>query len=245
MSTGEEEHGPEVELLRLVLLDRPTGLPAPPDRMAGVRKRFHRTRRLRAAATAVPLALLAAVFLPQHLGPDPTADVAGPPAAPTSSPGATSLENLYGLELPVPPGWSQLTVPSQREGASPVRFVSFGPLAAPRKACPGLRAGEWTDPACLPVPGSGLGALVAFQIEHNPSVAAEVERHSDMKTTFEGKVSPVCGSLSGTKMYSVQRSAGPRHPDAVLTGTACVGGMTPETRTALMAVLDKAVIPLP
>ncbi|SDN62163.1 hypothetical protein [Streptomyces wuyuanensis] len=247
MSTGEEKHGPEVELLRSLLLDRPADLPAPPDRMAGVRNRFRRTRRLRAAATAVPLALLAAVFLPQHLGPDGTADVAGPPAAPTSSRGATSLENLYGLEFPVPPHWSLLTVPSQREGASPVQFVSVDPLAAPRKSCPGLRADEWTDPACLPVPGSGLRALVAFQIEVNPSVAAEVERDSDVKTV-EGEVSPVCRSLSGTngtKMYTVQRSAGPGHPDAVLTGTACVGEITPETRTELMAVLDKAVVPLP
>ncbi|MGW1883248.1 hypothetical protein [Streptomyces sp. NPDC001970] len=241
MNIGQDEHGPEVELLRAVLLDRPVDLPAPPDRMAGVRNRFRRTRRLRTAATAVPLALLAAVFVPQHLGPGRTADVAGPPATPTLSPGTPSLQNLlYGLELPVPPHWSQLTVPSQRDGASSVRFISVNPLAMPQRSCPDFRVGDWTDPACLPVSGPDAGALVAFQIEDDPAAAAKAERHTAAQPV---DVSPGCRSLSGTKMYIVQRAVGPRHPNAVLTGTACVGEATPEARTELMAILDKAVFP--
>ncbi|WP_351228183.1 hypothetical protein [Streptomyces sp. NPDC002133] len=240
MSTGQDERGPEVELLRAVLLDRPVDLPAPPDRMAGVRNRFRRTRRLRAAATAVPLALVAAVFLPQYLGPDRTADVAGPPATSTLSPGAPSLQNLYGLQLPVPPHWSQLTVPSQRDGASPVRFISVNPLTTPQKSCSDFRIGDWTDPACLPVSGPEVGALVAFQIEDDPAAATRAERYAAAQAV---DVSPGCGSLGGTKMYRVQRAVGPRHPDAVLTGSACVGDVTPEAQNQLMAILDKAVFP--
>ncbi|MGW1544116.1 hypothetical protein ACWCPM_28405 [Streptomyces sp. NPDC002309] len=235
-----DEPGPEIETLRAALLDRPVDLPAPPDRMAAVRNRFRRTRRLRVAATAVPLALLAAVFLPQQLAaPDRTADVAGPAAAPTSSPDPTSLQNLYGLQLPVPPHWSQLTVPSQRDRASSVRFISTGPLSTPTKSCPDLRPDDWSDPDCLPVSGRTLGALVAFQVEDDPVAAAKAGRHTAPQVVAP---SPACRSLAGTKMYKVQRSGGDQHPNAVLTGLACVGELSPEAGSVLISILDKGVI---
>ncbi|MEV7992607.1 hypothetical protein AB0O67_11955 [Streptomyces sp. NPDC086077] len=240
MSTGKDEPGPEVEILRAALLDRPVDLPAPPDRMTAVRNRFRRTRRRRVAATAVPLALLTAVFLPPQLAPDRTPEMAGPASTPASSPGPTSLQNLFGLQLPVPPHWNQLTVPSQRERASSVRFISTEPLSTPEKTCPDLRTDDWTDSACLPLSGSGLGALVAFQIEDDPAAAVKAKGHAAPVVV---EVSPSCRSLSGTKMYKVQRSVGARHPDAVLTGTACVGELTSEAHTELMSILDKAVFP--
>lgn len=244
MSTGKDEPGPEVELLRAVLLDRSADLSAPPDRMATVRDRFRRTRRLRVAATAVPLAVMAAVFLPPQLGPGRTADVAGPAATPSSSPGATSLQNLYGLQLPVPPHWSQLTVPSQHERASSVRFISTDPLTMPDESCRAFRADGWTDestdPGCLPVSGRDLGALVVFQVEDDPAAAAKAERDTDAAVV---EASPSCRSLSGTKMYKVQRSAGARHPNAVITGTACVGEISAKAHSELMSILDKAVLP--
>ncbi|MFD5568006.1 hypothetical protein [Streptomyces cadmiisoli] len=237
MSTDQDGHGPEVELLRAVLLDRPVNLPAPPDRMAGVRTRYRRTRRRRVAATAVPLALLAAVFVPLQLGPGWTSDPADPPAS-AASQEDTSLENLYDLQVPVPPDWSELTVPSQRDGASSVRFISPDPLTPPEKSCPDFRADDWTDPACLPVSGVGSGALVAFQVETDPAAAAETGPVLEARAV---DASAGCRSVSGTKMYEVQRSVGPRHPDAVLTGTACMGTLGAEARTNLMAILDKAV----
>ncbi|MFJ4467225.1 hypothetical protein ACIP2X_06830 [Streptomyces sp. NPDC089424] len=240
MSTGKDEPGTEVEILRAVLLDRPADLPAPPDRMAAVRNRFRRTRRLRVAATAVPLVLLAAVFVPQQLGPGRTAEVAGPAAEPSFSPGAASLQNLYGLQMPVPPDWSELTVPSHRAGASPVRFISTGRLDMPGETCPDLRADDWTDPACLPNSGRDLGALVAFQVEEDPAAAVEAGRDTEARAVA---ASPACRSLSGTTMYKVQRSVGTGHPNAVITGMACVGEVSTETHSKLMSILDKAVLP--
>ncbi|MFG3660955.1 hypothetical protein [Streptomyces sp. NPDC047706] len=239
MSTGKDEPGPEVELLRAVLLDQPVDLAAPPDRMTTVANRFRRTRRLRVAATAVPMALLAAVFLPHQLGPDRTTGVAAPPA----SPPRTDLQSLYGrLEVPVPPQWSRLTVPSQRDGTSSVAFLSTHALSTPEKACPGFQAGDWTDPACLPVSGRDLGALLAFQIEDDPAAAVKAGRHTAAQPI---EVSPVCRSLSGTKMYKVQRSAGPQDPNAVLNAMACVGELTPQAHSQLLTILDKAFVASP
>ncbi|MFG3660961.1 hypothetical protein [Streptomyces sp. NPDC047706] len=246
MSIGQDDHGPEIELLRAVLLDRQVSLPEPPDRMAGIRKRFHRTRRLKAAAAtaaAMPLAVALAVVLSPQLVTDRTADVAGrttrPPASPPTDPASSSLPDVADLDLPVPPDWNQLTIAAGSDQASSVRFISTNPLARPERSCPDLEADDWAESACLPVSGPGIGALMAFQIETDPAAA----RATTDSTPRFVEASPACRSLSGTKMYKLQRPVGAEHPDAVLTGVACVGELTEEANRRVMLILSKALPP--
>ncbi|WP_354637125.1 hypothetical protein [Kitasatospora camelliae] len=232
MSEPELPEDPTLLLLRDVLLNAvPVDLTGPPDRMARVRRRVRRTRRVRAAALCLPLAVAAVLLVPRASpGPDRLTVIAPPSPAgsPTAAPARPGLDQLYGLQLATPEGWYQVDVPAPDITTSPTRYLSPDPIT-PSKNC--------RNP-CLPITGPGTeDVLVELHIEHDTGLAATA---ASRPAAFPVGSSNTCRGIKGARTWMILHAVGPQAPDAVLVGTACAA-LSDEVTAQLLTSLNTSV----
>ncbi|MGW3241954.1 hypothetical protein [Streptomyces sp. NPDC001070] len=236
------EPEPEEEWELGVLLERVVPQPsAPADRMAQIRRRVRRRRRRRLAATTTAavggvtaMVVAAAMLQPAHpltprgqriapaASPARPVPVPGSPLpAPTRSadPGFATvrLDDLSGLTLPAPRGWSSLLVADPQ--AVVVGFVGSGPLHE-RGEC--SKQERITYSACPPVDRlTEGGVLLSFHWMKAP----DPKDAGDGRFLLKGGVAPAstgCRTLGGDRELTAWGTGLDGRAAVGITATACL-----------------------
>ncbi|WP_335972019.1 hypothetical protein [Streptomyces sp. CA2R106] len=236
-------------------------LPAPVQRLDGVRERMRRRGRRRAAvgASAVAVAVVAAAGL---LLPSPGGGAARPAAsgqrAQAAGPGTAGARATAGRATTAAPGPTGTTL-----APPPVdRVYAYGDLAGLRLTMPAdwytLKAGTLSEYAAtqqLAVPTSGCdharddfctplvrrldrgGTLLQFRLKHDAVALDEIRR-----TDHVVQAAPVvtaCRTVGGTTELTTTLP-GPQGSDVVVTLTACLAAPSAAQLTETRDVLTSA-----
>ncbi|MCM2420525.1 hypothetical protein [Streptomyces sp. RKAG293] len=249
----------ETERELRVLLERVVPqLPAPAQRLDGVRDRVRRRRRRRAAGTAtlaVSAVALAGLLVPGFVRdrarpesvppasapgtgalpapeagvPDPEGSSSLPPPTTTPTPDArTRYPEIGGMSAALPREWRVLRM-------AEAGFAATQPMAASKKPC-----GDGIDGYCSPLnqPLRPDGAVLVFQIADPAGILAAKIRGFHQVQKVELLKS--CQRFGADEQLASATAATDRSSDVVVTVTACLYRATParlqQVREAMTSV---------
>ena len=237
MPGSDREPWDEADLRRFLERTVPR-LPAPEERMSGLRRRVVRRRRRRAAVGATAVGAAAAVFvLATSPGPRQVAPPPLPPAASAPDQGTTvSVPTLAQLGYRLPPGWTS-TTGTVTGGTNTVAFATTDPLPPTRPSCSDQK--DVSAAYCPPLgslrPG---GALVVFRLAFQ---LGKLPRMTGVQLT-EATPEPDCLAVGATRQLEGILTTGRTGPDAQLVISVCLNTPTDPTLTQARTIAASATI---